>query len=120
MGKLTKLKPTLTKLEPRIGYASTVTPSAKRWSSAPWLKWYNTKRWRDSRWATLTRDLFTCRMCGKLKLSHELVADHIIPHRGRHELFFCEIDGLQTLCKDPCHAKVKQREEQEYLRGVWD
>lgn len=62
--------------------------------------------------ATLTRDLFTCQMCGRIEANTSaLVADHRKPHRGDERLFW-DPANLWTLCKSPCHDKHKQREEQ--------
>jgi 5-methylcytosine-specific restriction protein A len=45
------------------------------------------------------------------------VADHIIPHRGDPDLFWC--GELQSLCAT-CHSRFKQSHEsggQKHLRG---
>lgn len=86
----------------------------------PWHAWYKTARWRALRFKVFTRDLFTCKGCGRLEGDpSRLVADHIIPHRGDARLFWDEAN-LQTLCKS-CHDRLKQAEEQasRHTRGVW-
>jgi len=82
---------------------------------------YSTARWRKLRWSMFVRDLFTCRMCGRLESDHSrLVCDHIAPHRGDLALFWSEAN-LQTLCKSPCHDQHKQAEEaaSRHVIGVW-
>lgn len=67
------------------------------------------------------RDLYKCRKCGHLEGDTSLlVCDHVKPHRGDAQLFWCEAN-LQTLCKG-CHDSEKQAEEQTSLhtRGVWN
>lgn len=72
-------------------------------------KLHKTKRWQDLRWSVLTRDLFTCQICGRIEgETSKLVCDHIEPHRGDVEKFWS--GPFQTLCK-PCHDGVKQKEE---------
>ncbi|WP_294353342.1 HNH endonuclease [uncultured Sphingomonas sp.] len=75
-------------------------------------RWYKTAEWQRLREATLLRDHFTCRMCGKGPQveTSQLVADHRTPHRGDRALFF-NAGNLWTLCASPCHNKVKQAEE---------
>jgi 5-methylcytosine-specific restriction protein A len=87
----------------------------------PWVKWYKTKRWQDLRLQTFTRDLFQCRMCGRIEgNTSKLACDHIKPHGGDPVLFW-DPANLQTLCIDPCHDTLKRREEQatRHQRGVW-
>ena len=79
----------------------------------PWRALYKTVEWRKLRWATFVRDNFTCTMCGKIESdTSKLVADHDKPHRGDRALFF-DPNNLKTLCASPCHAKHKQKREQE-------
>lgn len=116
--RLAALKPGLRTLSSKLSPAS--TGAAQATSEPAWRKWYHTKRWVRLRWEVLARDLFTCRMCGRTHGdTSKLVADHIRPHRGRAELFWLA-SNLQTLCADPCHNTVKQREEQATPPGVWD
>lgn len=74
-----------------------------------WRRWYKTAEWQRLRWSVLVDAIFTCRRCGRIGNSPELVADHITPHRGDRALFF-DRANLQCLCK-PCHDGAKQREE---------
>jgi hypothetical protein len=48
----------------------------------------------------------------------DLVVDHIVPHQGKTAVFWDE-HNWQTLCRYPCHDKVKRSVE---LSGVqwWD
>ena len=119
VGKLSRLAPTLKKLAPTIGRLEFKTDEQMRASNRPSRAWYKTKAWQTLRWNVLVRDLFTCRMCGAVKLSNELCADHIIPHRDSKFLFW-DINNLQTLCIDPCHNKIKQKQEQNTPVGVWN
>jgi 5-methylcytosine-specific restriction protein A len=71
---------------------------------------YRTKTWQRLRLAILTRDLFTCQMCGKVEgNTSQLVADHKTAHKGNLGLFWDEAN-IWTLCK-PCHDSAKQSEE---------
>lgn len=80
-----------------------------------WRRWYKTAEWRRLRWSVLVDALFTCRSCGVIGTGPDLVADHIIPHRGDRDLFL-DRANLQCLCKT-CHDGAKQREER---RGPTD
>lgn len=120
MGRLTRIKPQLSKAAPIVGRASDLPTESDRTASAPWRKWYKTERWRRLRWSILVRDLFTCRTCGRLEgKTSQLVCDHIKPHRGIEALFWDEAN-LQCLCK-PCHDAIKQAQEQSSMmnRGIW-
>ena len=110
MGKLKATPPRLSSAKPRIGFAQgdAKAQGVNREAFAPWRAWYRTARWARLRQSVLKRDIFTCQMCGKTLPSPDLVADHIRPHRGDPALFWCGIDGLQTLCHHPCHSKHKQ------------
>jgi 5-methylcytosine-specific restriction enzyme A len=62
---------------------------------------YNTKRWRARR-AKQLREHPLCAMCkAKGRTVLATVGDHVIPHRGDHDLFW--YGELQSLCA-PCHA----------------
>lgn len=83
--------------------------SRQRDRSEPWRAWYKTARWQRLRWSVLTRDLFTCRMCGRIEAdTSQLVCDHVEPHRGDERTFWA--GPFQTLCK-PCHDRDKQSAE---------
>jgi 5-methylcytosine-specific restriction protein A len=75
-----------------------------------WDRLYTTRRWRTFRWRILVRDNFTCRMCGRVGPSSEMVADHRQPHKGDMRLFW-DPENCQTLCASPCHNSVKQSQE---------
>ena len=107
-------------MPPRIAVASSGHPSLRMPETARererlrneqrWRKWYHTPRWKRLRWAVLLRDLFTCRMCGRIEPNtSKLVADHIVAHRGDEARFWDEAN-LQTLCA-ACHSGAKQRAE---------
>lgn len=119
MGKLTNLGSALPTLAPRVAY--TQNPQAKDQRVAPpspLRRLYGTARWKRLRKDVLLRDMFTCRMCGRLEHdTSKLVADHKRPHRGDERLFWDE-RNLWTLCA-PCHSGAKQREEQSAPQGVW-
>lgn len=77
-----------------------------------WRKWYKTYRWQQRRAIQLaTHPLCAnCLKHGRTTLA--TVADHVIPHRGDHDLFWQ--GELQSLCDQTpwrCHSSVKQKEE---------
>ena len=113
MAKLTSLKPAISFLPPRIGYAPgdekardkhrRETLQSKTWLKSAW--------WLKARQRILLRDRYQCCKCKAIVAGKgEAHIDHIIPHNEDRSLFFCADDGLQTLCV-PCHVKVKQAEE---------
>jgi 5-methylcytosine-specific restriction protein A len=111
MGRLKALTPQIGSLAPRIGYMPGDEKAQDRSRSqlAPWRAWYRTARWQSLRQAVLLRDLYTCRMCGRIGVTG-MVVDHIKPHRGSECLFWDE-GNLQVLCASPCHSKHKQAQE---------
>ena len=113
---LKTLKPKVGMLAPRLKrYApgDEAGRDAARVGNEPWRKWYRIRRWRDIRMKTFVRDLFTCRICGKLEGdTSKLVCDHVDPHHGNEELFWS--GPFQTLC-NTCHSSVKQKQE----RRAW-
>ena len=89
--------------------------SRQRDRDQPIRRNYKTARWQRLRWSVLLRDLFTCRRCRRLEAdTSQLVADHIIPHRGDETLFWNDAN-LQCLCKS-CHDSTKQSEERNGYR----
>lgn len=76
-------------------------------SARPWRKWYNSAAWKAKRERLLAAEPL-CRMCPADSKRWATVADHVLPHRGDHGLFW--FGELQPLCK-PCHDIRKQREE---------
>ncbi len=76
---------------------------------------YNTAAWQRLRLAYLAEHPL-CVMCLRMeRVDPATVVDHIIPHRGDHDLFF-DADNLQSLCKAH-HDATKQRED---IRGYSD
>ena len=111
MGRLTTVKPGLS-VAPSNLVPSNLTSrerDGRRNSNAHWRKWYGLKRWKDLRWEILTRDLFTCHLCGHTEHdTSQLVCDHVEPHRGNPQLFWS--GPFQTLC-EACHSIHKQSQE---------
>lgn len=56
------------------------------------------------------RDLYTCRICGRVTAHGEV--DHVVPLAlgGSNSDF-----NLQWLCKEPCHREKSEREERERM-----
>lgn len=76
-------------------------------------KLYDTAAWKKRR-ALHLADQPLCAYCEAAGLTQPAdVADHIIPHRGDHDLFYR--GELQSLCHQH-HNSTKQREE----KGGWD
>lgn len=76
--------------------------------------WYKSKRWELLRQQVLVRDLYTCQrtgvlLTGKAPAPDSPVVDHIVPHRGREDLFW-DISNLQAVAKS-YHDSVKQSAE---------
>ena len=117
------LKPRLTTLPPRLGYASgdEKVRSQYRRGTQPWRAWYDSERWRKLRWSVLTEQLFTCQWpgCGRVVVpASQAVCDHIKPHRGDPRLFW-DRSNLQCLCKEH-HDSVKQQlEHHQGHGGAW-
>jgi len=110
MARLKTLKPRLRALPPRIRMPEGRAETERHRNAQPWRRWYKLARWRRLRWAVLIRDMFTCRMCGRIEAdTSKLVADHREPHRGDEALFW-DVNNLQTLCED-CHNGPKARME---------
>ncbi len=112
MVKLRSLKPTLSTLRPLVGRVEGRRAFDRERDRQAWRGWYKTAQWQKLRWSVLTRDLFTCQMCGRIEAdTSQLVADHREPHRGCERLFWL-LSNLWTLCK-PCHDGAKQRMERQ-------
>lgn len=117
MARLTTLKPTLTTMRPALQAPKDEAGRSRYKRKDKGHSLYDSRRWRGSgdgtnglRWRVLLDARFTCRMCGRLEVDDsQLVADHIVPHRGDPCLFF-DRANLQCLCK-ACHDSAKQREE---------
>ena len=66
-------------------------------------------RWRKERIHFLQEQPL-CRYCAEQgRITPATVVDHIVPHKGNHDLFW-DKTNWQPLCKF-CHDSVKQREE---------
>jgi hypothetical protein len=110
MGRLKALKPRLSAAPSRINRATDERSlDRRRLADTETRKLHKTARWQALRWSVLTRDLFTCQICGRIEGdTSKLVCDHVKPHRGNVEMFWA--GPFQTLCK-PCHDGQKQKEE---------
>ena len=114
MAKLKTIKPLVATMKPRLGYTTgnERERSQHRDRTQAHRQWYKTSRWQKLRWSVLTRDLFTCAMCGKVESNtSQLVCDHVERHHGDEQAFWA--GPFQTLCK-PCHDRDKQRMERRY------
>lgn len=82
---------------------------------------YANRRWRDLCEAWL-QQYPICVLCAcqrryndgvianHIKTQRNLVVDHIQPHRDDMDLFW-DMDNLETLCRMPCHDRIKQSHE---------
>jgi 5-methylcytosine-specific restriction endonuclease McrA len=114
MGRLRTVKPTLGSLPPRLGRLT--DDHGHNRTLEPWRKWYSLAAWSRLRLEVFVRDGFECRACHHIEpTGRQLVADHILPHRGDRARFWAA-SNIQTLCK-PCHDSVKQREERASAQG---
>lgn len=118
MGKLTNLKPSVSGLAPRIGYAPGDAKAAdkSRNQLAPWRAWYRTARWQKLRQQVFVRDAYKCQrtgiLCiGKYPAPNSAVANHKRPHRGDPELFW-DPDNIETITKAE-HDSIVQAEERK-------
>jgi len=116
MPRLANLKPQLSSLAPRLGYApgDEKARDKQRASTQHWRAWYKTARWERLRQEVLLRDLYTCQrtgvLCrGKSPAPDSPVVNHKKPHLGDPSLFW-DIDNLETVTK-AVHDSVVQREE---------
>lgn len=112
MAKLATIKPILGFIKPRLGRSVGDEQAHDRYRSTakPWRKWYWTTRWRKIRLEIFLRDMYTCRMCGKVESdTANLVADHIEPHNGDPIMFWLQ-SNIQCICA-PCHNSEKQKAE---------
>lgn len=111
MARIPALKPLVKLLPPILAMPENKASWSRRCDKViGWCKWYKTSRWQDLRWKVLARDGFTCRFCKKTEIdTSQLVADHIIPHKGNEGLFW-DKTNLQCLCK-ACHDGTKKKQE---------
>jgi 5-methylcytosine-specific restriction endonuclease McrA len=121
MGRLSSLKPRVGALAPRLGYAPGDERARDRQRAAQqfWRAWYKSPEWRALKRFVHLRDLGTCQCgCGTvIDEPGEMIADHVVPHRGDRARFF-DPANVQTLWK-PHHDGWKQRLERaaEIKRG---
>jgi 5-methylcytosine-specific restriction enzyme A len=89
---------------------------ARRRTNRPSRKWYASKAWRGKtgrRLQQLDAEPL-CRLCPEHSKQLATVADHVVPHRDDHGLFW--FGALQSLCKS-CHDGKKQRAERRATVG---
>jgi 5-methylcytosine-specific restriction endonuclease McrA len=69
---------------------------------------YKTKGWQARRLWQLRREPY-CRMCHTMQRRQTMatVADHIVPHKGNHQLFW-DRNNLQSLCMVHHGEKIQQ------------
>jgi 5-methylcytosine-specific restriction protein A len=122
MGKLTRLKPTLGTIAPRLGYAEGDAKAAdkSRNQLAPWRAWYRTARWQKLRHQVFVRDAYKCQRTGVLAIGkypapNSPVANHIRPHKGDPALFW-DPDNIETITK-AVHDSIVQAEERKAERN---
>lgn len=127
MAKIKTLKPLVSTMKPRLGYSTgnERERSQHRDRTQAWRSWYKTSRWQKLRWSVLTRDLFTCQMCGVILREgrsekgatglRPAVCDHLIPHKGDEALFFAD-SNLWAVC-DSCHDGPCQSIERMHYRS---
>jgi 5-methylcytosine-specific restriction protein A len=119
MARLTSLKPRISALALRIGYAPGDEKQRLRQRDATvaWRAWYKTARWYKLRQKILLRDHYTCKqtgvLCiGKYPAPNSPVVDHVEAHRGVESLFWDELN-LQTVSK-AYHDSIKQKLERAH------
>ncbi|MFW2541521.1 HNH endonuclease [Primorskyibacter sp. 2E107] len=85
-------------------------PADARRADKPSRKWYKRKAWcgPGGRRAVQLAKEPLCRLCPPFSRQRATIADHIVPHREDHALFW--FGELQSLCKS-CHDIKKQRAE---------
>ena len=85
-------------------------PADIKRAAKPSRKWYKRKAWKGpgGRRLEQLKAHPLCAMCPDHSKRIATVADHVIPHRENHGLFW--FGKLQSLCK-PCHDIKKQRIE---------
>ncbi len=94
----------------RINQAARAASSDAGRTSSEARKWYKRTAWHGKNGRRLRQLALepVCRMCPEWSKQAATVADHVIPHRGDHALFW--FGELQSLCK-LCHDSKKQRME---------
>jgi len=74
-----------------------------------WHSMYESRRWRETREAYLRQHPLCVECEKKGYLVPAVVCDHIVPHRGKYELFW-DISNLQGLCAR-CHGRKTAKED---------
>ena len=77
-----------------------------------WDKWYHRAHWRNLRKLILARDP-VCMICHR---AASTVVDHIIPHKGRWELF-SDISNVWGICEE-CHNRKTAAEDGGFGHAV--
>src|SRR5690606_38020543 len=68
----------LSSLDPAMARRDQRSPEAQAYR-----RLYKNARWRELRLRILARDLYTCRVCGRLEgRKGQMVVNHIRPHKG--------------------------------------
>lgn len=72
---------------------------------------YRSTLWQEKKNKILTRDNYTCAICGKHGDEHTLMHVHHLTYKNckNHHAWDCPDEDLVTLCED-CHAKVHSGE----------
>jgi len=70
-----------------------------------WDRWYHRAHWKRLRTLVLAREPI-CRICNRAAAT---TADHVIPHKGKWELFSA-LENLEGIC-DECHSRKTARED---------
>ncbi len=98
-------------MSPRNGASGTSSRRDERRSpeAKAWRGLYGLKAWRILRAAQLAAHPFCQRPIHGVRLVQATVANHRVPHRGDHDLFFDQAN-LESLCSD-CHDGPTQQAE---------
>lgn len=117
MARLATLAPRLSTIKPTLPTLQAQQDSPSR-KDAQGRGLYDSRKWRGSKpmsglaWQVKRDAMFTCAMCARVHGERDLVADHIVPHRGDGRLFW-DRNNLQCLCKS-CHDSTKQAQDRRW------
>ncbi len=119
MPKLSTLKPSLSKLPPRLSTPREIR-DMKYSPDATVRSWYKSKRWQDLRQQVLVRDLYACQhtgvvLSGKVPAPNSAVVHHKVPHKGDEELFW-SIGNLEAVSKE-WHDSEAQAQERSAMHS---
>lgn len=88
----------------------------------PWQKDPNApkrmagRKWQAIRWRVLTRDSFTCQLCGRLSDPGGLEVDHIQPlSKGGSD----EMTNLRTACRSCNQDRNRRRGDKVQPHASW-